>query len=53
MLSAYITSKNGGNTLKNVFVTLNKKANLIFVDWRSQFVLIDVNKNGDFKIWKP
>ena len=53
MLSAYISSENGTNTLKNVFVTLNKKANFIFVDWRSQFVLIDVNKNGDFKIWKP
>jgi hypothetical protein len=39
--------------LADTFSNLNKKYGLILVDWRQQFVLVAVDKNGKFKIWRP
>lgn len=39
--------------LANAFSILNKKYGLILVDWRQQFVLVSVGKNGEFEMWRP
>lgn len=39
--------------LSNTFSSLHKKYGLILVDWRQQFVLVSVNRSGQFEIWRP
>ena len=39
--------------LSKAFSTLNTKYGLILVDWRQQFVLVQIDKNGQFEVWRP
>lgn len=39
--------------LSRAFATLNKKYDLILVDWRQQLVLVSVFTNGEFNVWRP
>lgn len=39
--------------LSTAFLKLNKAFGLILVDWRQQFVLVDVDTRGQFEVWRP
>ncbi|WP_457444066.1 hypothetical protein [Roseateles sp. P5_E4] len=39
--------------LTKAFITLNKKFQLVLVDWRSQMVLVSTTPTGQVNVWRP
>jgi len=39
--------------LTKAFLTLNKKYQLMLVDWRSQMLLVSTTPAGQVNVWRP
>jgi hypothetical protein len=52
-LGALVEQGGDDQALFGVFATLNKKYQLVLVDWRSQFVLVATASDGKVNVWRP
>ena len=52
-LAASVYSDAGNNALTNAYMFLDKKEELIIVDWRGQMIIMGSSSDGRLEVWRP
>ena len=52
-LAASVYSDAGNNALTNAYMSLEKKEELIIVDWRGQMIIMGSSTDGRLEVWRP
>ena len=52
-LAASVYSDAGNNALTSAYISLDKKVELIIVDWRGQMIIMGSSSDGKLGVWKP
>lgn len=52
-LAASVYSDAGNNALTSAYMSLDKKEELIIVDWRGQMIIMGSSSDGKLGVWKP
>jgi len=52
-LAASVYSEAGNNALTSAYMSLNKKEELLIVDWRGQMIIMGSSADGKLEVWKP